>query len=1305
MENNNNWRANPPGAEPVLDSNDWRSQLQADSRGRIVNKIMETLKRHLPFSGQEGLNELRKIAVRFEEKIYTAATSQSDYLRKISLKMLTMETKSQTNGNAMPTNSAGNSSNPPDRGPIGMPPQVHGQGQSIPIPLTANQTQPRQQLLPQNIPNNMSSAPVQSSTGLPSLPQSSNLTQTSLPNMAQNSNMQPSLSGVSQNSAGNNSMGQGTPANVFVNSQRQIQGRQPQQQGIPQQGQQQPQNTQQYLYQQQIQQQMMKQKFQQQGNISQPMMQPHMQQQGNLSQTNHMQSSLQQSAPSMLQHSQSIMRQPQQTQSSSGIQQPSMGQQSMMAPQQQQQLIGQQSNASNMQQNQNSLMGQQTNVGNMQQNQNQLIGQQNNVAQQQQRLIGQQGNSLPNLQQQQLMANNISNLHQQQLDSQSNISQQQQLLGQQSSLQMLQQPKGTLQQQGQQTSGNNLLSTQAQSQQQQQQQMMSQMQTQPTQMGGMQQQQSNVALQRDLQQRLQASGQQQQGSLLQQQNVIDQQKQQMYQSQRPLPESSSTSQDSTAQTSQSNGGDWQEEVYQKIKAMKDMYFPELSEMYQKIASKLQQHESQPLPTRSDQLEKLKIFKTMLERIISFLQVPKENVQPTFKEKLGSYEKQIINFINTNRPRKPGPSSLQQGQINPSQIHSMQQPQSQMNQMQSHENQMNPQMQTMNLQGPMSGMNNSAPQNMINSPQQGSNLESGQSQANQLSSMGQVGVGSVQQNTNPQQANINSLTSQNMLQPNINQLQSNNMLQHQHLKQQEHQMMQTQQIKQMQQRQMQQHMMQKQQILQQQQQQQTPPQHIQQLHQQAKPQLSGQLPMNDVNDMKMRQGFGIKPGAAFQQNMGQQRAAYPHQQLKSGASFPISSPQMPQAASPQLLQHSSPQVDQQNLLSTLTRTGTPLQSANSPFIVPSPSTPLLAPSPMPGESEKLVGSISSLSNAGSMPHQQTTGPQTTTASSLAIGTPGISASPLLAEFTSPDATHANALPTTGKPAVTENPIERLMRAVNSASTKALSAAVNDIGSVVSMMDRIAGSAPGNGSRAAVGEDLVAMTKCRLQARNFITQDGVNGTKKMRRYTSAMPLNAVSPTGSMNEDFGQLAGSETSDLELTKSSCIKRRRVEVNHTLSKEISDLNQRLVDTVVAICDEDDDPTTTTEGGEGTIVKFSFVPVALCPQLKAQYASAQVSPIQPLRLLVPTNYPSSSPILLDKLPVEVGKENEDLSTKAKSMFSRSLRNLSQPMSLGDLARTWDGCNRAAISDYAQNTGGGTFSSKYGTWEQSSTIAS
>ncbi|BBN68564.1 Mediator of RNA polymerase II transcription subunit 15a, partial [Prunus dulcis] len=264
-----------------------------------------------------------------------------------------------------------------------------------------------------------------------------------------------------------------------------------------------------------------------------------------------------------------------------------------------------------------------------------------------------------------------------------------------------------------------------------------------------------------------------------------------------------------------------------------------------------------------------------------------------------------------------------------------------------------------------------------------------------------------------------------------------------------------------------------------------------------------------------------------------------------------------------------------------------------------------------------------------------------------------------------------------------------------SPNALSASVSDIGSVVSMIDRIAGSAPGNGSRAAVGEDLVAMTKCRLQARNVMTHDGTNGTRKMRRYTSAVPLNVVSSAGSMNDSFKQLTNSETSDLESTATSRIKRPRIEANHALLEEIREINRRLIDTVVNISDEDVDPSAAAaEGGEGTIVKCSFDAVALSPNLKSQYASAQMSPIQPLRLLVPMNYPNCSPILLDKFPVEVSKEYEDLSVKAKSKFSISLRSISQPMSLGEIARTWDVCARAVISEHAQQSGGGSFSSKF-----------
>jgi PAX-interacting protein 1 len=311
--------------------------------------------------------------------------------------------------------------------------------------------------------------------------------------------------------------------------------------------------------------------------------------------------------------------------------------------------------------------------------------------------------------------------------------------------------------------------------------------------------------------------------------------------------------------------------------------------------------------------------------------------------------------------------------------------------------------------------------MMNPIQPGSNLDSGQ--GNALSSLQQTPVGSVQQNlvSISQPTNVNTMSTQSgvsMLQPNIPLQSNSNKIQHQHLKQQqqqqqhEQQMLQTQQLKRLQQRQ---NLMQNQQMLQQ-----------QQLHQQAKQQLRAQMQthqipqpqqMNDVNEM--RQGIGIKP-AVFQQHLPTgQRTAFPRQHMKPAPSFPISSPQLPQHASPQL-QHSSPQIDQQNLPSSVTKTGTPLQSANSPFVVPSPSTPL-APSPMPGDSDKPVSGISSILNTGNIVHQPSVAQAQ--APSLAVGTPGISASPLLAEFTSPDGAHGGALTTvSSKSNVTEQPLK-------------------------------------------------------------------------------------------------------------------------------------------------------------------------------------------------------------------------------------------------------------------------------------------
>ncbi|CAA3007572.1 mediator of RNA polymerase II transcription subunit 15a isoform X1 [Olea europaea subsp. europaea] len=930
----NNWRANSgqahvPGqviggeapVAPGMDAGDWRTQLPADSRQRIVNKIMETLKRHLPFAGHEGLQELKERAERFEEKTYASATSQSDYLRKISLKMLTMGTKTQ---NPVPislqSNVPSNSENPQDPASQSMQAQIPSQGQPLPIPMANNRSQSRQQLLSQNIQNNIPSTGVPNSASLTSgLPTVGGVSQATMPNVVgQNPNVQnlQNISSVTPNVVGN-SMGQGVPSNMFANTQRSNQGRQ--QSVVPQeQQQQQSQNSQQYLYSQQFQHHLMKQKFQQ-GNISQSLMQSQIQQQQqqNLLQPTQIQSSQQavmqpslrqsQSTQSLLQQqSQSVLRQqPQQQPQQSSLthqQQTSMPQHPILPTQQQQQLSGNQLNATSMQQNQ--LIGQQNNIldAQHQQQQQRIMSQQNNHSNlQQQQTIGQQ--NIPNIHQQQSIAqqNSLLNMHQQQLGPQTNVSgfQQQQMVGIQSGNSGLQssqqsvlmlQPSKVAQQQMQQNVGN-LLPNQAQQSQSQlpQQQMMSQIQSQP---GQLQQQlglqQHTNSLQRDMHQRIQTSG-----PLLQQHSALDQQKHPAH-SQSAIPE---------APLYVVRKNHYPLKIAEKVsKTFRENY--NLLGVENPLPSNF--HDSVPLQPKNEQLEKLKFFKAMLERIILFLRIPKNEVQQIHKEKIVGVEKQINNILNLNKPRK-SVSSVQQGHLSQPHLHTIQQSQQPQSQMHPHDNQMNLQTQPVNVQG---------------------------------------SVAATQQN-------------------NTTNLQNNS-----------------------------------------------------------------------------------------------------------------------------------------------------------------------------------LSSISGVSNSR----------------------------------------------------------QNIMDGLQSGSN----------------MDPGQGNAPNSLQQVAMGS---------------LQQNPVSGPQQ------------------------------------------------ANYALEEELREINERLIDTVVYISDEDVDPTAaaaTAKGGDGTIVKCSFSAVALSPSLKSQYASAQMSPIQPLRVLVPNNYPNCSPILLDKFPVEVSKEYEDISIKAKSRFNISLRSLSQPMSLKEIARTWGFCALAVI---------------------------
>ncbi|KAJ6870275.1 hypothetical protein NC652_036029, partial [Populus alba x Populus x berolinensis] len=269
-------------------------------------------------------------------------------------------------------------------------------------------------------------------------------------------------------------------------------------------------------------------------------------------------------------------------------------------------------------------------------------------------------------------------------------------------------------------------------------------------------------------------------------------------------------------------------------------------------------------------------------------------------------------------------------------------------------------------------------------------------------------------------------------------------------------------------------------------------------------------------------------------------------------------------------------------------------------------------------------------------------------STASGTPGISASPLLEEYTSS--------PNTSD---TNQPLQRLLQA-------------------------IAGGSAERHSKGAIGEDLVSETIFHVQERNFSLQRLSMKDKEMEHQSNAMASDTIGQPMDWISDFDSTATSRFNKL-----------RTEPSNDLLNEIRHVNQRLVETTVDVDSTED--VYLPEASAGTIIKCSYKAVAVSGDFKS-LSSSPMFPELTLRLLVPAEFPNSSPIILDRLPSGLSEELEDLSEKTKLRFSVALRNLSEPMSLLEIARTWDACARAVLLEHVQPLGGECFSSRYGTWE-------
>lgn len=208
--------------------------------------------------------------------------------------------------------------------------------------------------------------------------------------------------------------------------------------------------------------------------------------------------------------------------------------------------------------------------------------------------------------------------------------------------------------------------------------------------------------------------------------------------------------------------------------------------------------------------------------------------------------------------------------------------------------------------------------------------------------------------------------------------------------------------------------------------------------------------------------------------------------------------------------------------------------------------------------------------------------------------------------------------------------------------------------------------------------------------------------MSRSINAIALDTSRICASTSDNFKQFTDAEKPDLNSVRHQ-VKRPRIAENHALLEEIKEINKLLIDTEVVIGEEDSIQSAGASGGaaehgNGFVVKFLFSAVTVNLNLISHYGADKKSIIKPLRVCVPTSYPFSSPAILDKMPLEVSEDLEDLSMKAKAKLRFCLLKLNQPWSLGDIAMSWEHCAREAILEYAQHNGGGTFSSKYGGWE-------
>ncbi|CAN6242453.1 unnamed protein product [Urochloa humidicola] len=263
-------------------------------------------------------------------------------------------------------------------------------------------------------------------------------------------------------------------------------------------------------------------------------------------------------------------------------------------------------------------------------------------------------------------------------------------------------------------------------------------------------------------------------------------------------------------------------------------------------------------------------------------------------------------------------------------------------------------------------------------------------------------------------------------------------------------------------------------------------------------------------------------------------------------------------------------------------------------------------------------------------------------------------------------------------VSKKPIDRLLDAVQTSSPAVLCSAANSIYSVLNMNDWV----PPRG----------------IDAFQDSWQCGSNTVNKKKRvFDSTSFCYESAPLGSM--DGSWMAFDWTiPEAEYSAEQGTRRQKIQnAKDTLLDEINSVNVTLLDTFISIADDNETNGIVPSNG-GTLIELCYTAISLASDLESLFATSGMSIVMPVKLLVPADYPRSSPMLVcDQGDEQMRKRFSEISGAADVAFRHTLYGLPEPMSVMDMARAWDASVRRAIMEFTQRHGGGTFSSSYGEW--------